>query len=232
MMVVVMDVLDWLGGDGRGVVGRLWRVVGCLRTVVRRLGSLIIVAKRLITSAGGSIICAWSSIASAGCSIIRAWGSVARAWGSIAGAGDSVVVSRREIRRLGCCVVPVDTVSGIIRALVKQFLDSINRIGNALQCEVHIVVGSFVTAQNTAAIGSEVKIDQGLEGKFSVIIGGSLEAEERVEVDRSDLDTLSSSVVRVDSAAASNGVLLVTSVARTGLRKSKGDTNCWLELSG
>ena len=76
-----------------------------------------------------------------------------------------------------------------------------------------------------------MKVDQGLEGKFTVVIGGSLEAEQRVEVDRSDLDTLSSSVVRVDSASTSNGILLVTSVAGTSLRKSEGDTNCWLELS-
>ena len=121
--------------------------------------------------------------------------------------------------------------SGIIRTLLKQLLHSINRIGNALESVVHIFIGRFVTAQNTATIGSEVKIDQGFEGKFTVVIGGSLEAEQRVEVDRSDLDTLSSGVVRVDSASASNGILLVTSVAGSSLRKSEGDTNCWLELS-
>ena len=200
-------------------------------TIVRRLGSLITVAKCLITSAGCSVISAGCSIICAGCSIARVWSSIARAWGSVARAGDSVVVSRRKIRWLGCCVVPIDTVSGIIRALFKQLLHSINRIGNALECVVHIFIGRFVTAQNTATIGSEVKIDQGFEGKFTVVIGGSLEAEQRVEVDRSDLDTLSSGVVRVDSASASNGILLVTSVAGSSLRKSEGDTNCWLELS-
>jgi hypothetical protein len=121
-------------------------------------------------------------------------------------------------------------VRGIIRALLKQLLHGINRIGNTLECEVHIVVGSFVTAQNTATIGSEVEIDQGLEGKFTVVIGASLEAKQRVEVDRSNFDTLSSGVVRVDSTSSSNGVLLVTSVAGTSLRQSKGDTNGWLQL--
>ena len=119
---------------------------------------------------------------------------------------------------------------GIIRALLKQLLHGIDRIGNALECVVHIVISSFVTAQNTATIGSEVKIDQGLEGKFTVVIGAGLEAEQRVEVDRSNFDTLSSSVVRVDSTSSSNGVLLVTSVAGTSLRQSKGDTNGWLQL--
>ena len=75
-----------------------------------------------------------------------------------------------------------------------------------------------------------MKVDQGLEGKLTVVIGAGLEAEERVQVDRSDLDALSSGVVRVDSASSSDGILLVTSVAGTSLRKSKGDTNCWLEL--
>ena len=75
-----------------------------------------------------------------------------------------------------------------------------------------------------------MKVDEGLEGKFTIIIGAGLEAEERVQVDRSDLDALSAGVVRVDSASSSYGVLLVTSVAGTSLRKSKGDTNCWLEL--
>ena len=75
-----------------------------------------------------------------------------------------------------------------------------------------------------------MKVDQRLEGKFTIVIGAGLEAEQRVEVDRSNLDTLSSGVVRVDSASSSDGVLLVTSVAGTSLRKSEGDTNCWLEL--
>ena len=76
-----------------------------------------------------------------------------------------------------------------------------------------------------------MKVDQGLEGKLTVVIGAGLEAEERVQVDRSDLDTLSSSVVRVDSTTSSDRILLVTSIARTSLRKSEGDTNCWLELT-
>ena len=121
--------------------------------------------------------------------------------------------------------------SGIIRALLKKLLHGINRIGNALECVVHVVIGSFVTAQNAAAIRSEVKIDQRLEGKLTVVIGGSLEAEQRVEVYGSNLDPLSSSVVWVDSTSTSNRILLVTSVAGTSLRQSKGDTNCWLKLT-
>ena len=120
---------------------------------------------------------------------------------------------------------------GIIRAFLKQFLHCINRIGNALECVVHIVIGSLVTAQNTAAVGSEMKVDQRLEGKFTIVVGAGLEAEQRIQVYRSNLDTLSSGVVRVDSASSSDGVLLVTSIAGTSLRKSEGDTNCWLELS-
>ena len=203
-----------------------------MRTIVRRLGSLIIVAKCLITSTGCSIICAWCSIICAGCSIARAWSSIARAWGSIAGARDSVVVSRRKIRWLRCCVFSIDTVRGVIRALLKQLLHGINRIGNALECVVHIVIGCLVTAQNATAIGSEMKVDQGLEGKFAVVIGAGLEAEQRIQVDWSDLDTLSSGVVRVDSASSSNGILLIASIAGTSLRQSKGDPNCWLELAG
>ena len=217
-MVVMVDVLDRLGGNRGRVVGRLWRVVGCLGSIVGRLGSFVVVARCSVTCTGCSIISARCSVAGTGC--------------SVAGAGDSVAVSGKKIRRLGRCVFTVDTVGGVVRALLKQFLHSINRVGNALECVVHVVVGGLVTTQNTAAVGSEVEVDKRLEGKFAVVIGASLEAEERVEVDCSNLDTLGSRVVRVDGPSSPDGVLLVSSVAGSSLRQAKGDAHRWLELSG
>ena len=224
-MVVMVDVLDWLGGNRGRVVGRLWRVVGCLGSIVGRLGSFVIVARCSVTCARGSVTCTGCSITSARC-------SVAGTGCSVAGAGDSVAVSGKKIRRLGRCVFTVDTVGGVVRALLKQFLHSIDRVGNALECVVHVVVGGLVTTQNTAAVGSEVEVDKRLEGKFAVVIGASLEAEERVEVDCSDLDTLGSRVVWVDGPSSPDGVLLVSSVAGSSLRQAKGDAHRWLELSG
>ena len=218
MMVVMVDVLDWLGGNRGRVVGRLWRVVGCLGSIVGRLGSFVIVARCSVTCTGCSITSARCSVAGTGC--------------SVAGAGDSVAVSGKKIRRLGRCVFTVDTVGGVVGALLKQFLHSIDRVGNALECVVHVVVGGLVTTQNTAAVGSEVEVDKRLEGEFAVVIGASLEAEERVEVDCSNLDTLGSRVVRVDGPSSPDGVLLVSSVAGSSLRQAKGDAHCWLELSG
>ena len=215
-MVVMVDVLDWLGGNRGRVVGRLWRVVGCLGSIVGRLGSFVIVARWSVTCARGSVTCAGCSVAGTGC--------------SVAGAGDSVAVSGKKIRWLGRCVFTVDTVGGVVRALLKQFLHSIDRVGNALECVVHVVVGGLVTTQNTAAVGSEVEVDKRLEGKFAVVIGASLEAEERVEVDCSNLDTLGSRVVRVDGPSSPDGVLLVSSVAGSSLRQAKGDAHRWLEL--
>ena len=217
-MVVMVDVLDRLGGNRGRVVGRLWRVVGCLGSIVGRLGSFVVVARCSVTCTGCSITCAGCSVAGTGC--------------SVAGAGDSVAVSGKKIRRLGRCVFTVDTVGGVVRALLKQFLHSINRVGNALECVVHVVVGGLVTTQNTAAVGSEVEVDKRLEGKFAVVIGASLEAEERVEVDCSNLDTLGSRVVRVDGPSSPDGVLLVSSVAGSSLRQAKGDAHRWLELPG
>ena len=75
-----------------------------------------------------------------------------------------------------------------------------------------------------------MEIDKGLESKFAIVVGGSLEAEEGVEVDRSNFNTICSRVVRVDSTSSSNGVLLVATVARTSLRKPERDANCWLQL--
>ena len=224
-MVVMVDVLDWLGGNRGRVVGRLWRVVGCLGSIVGRLGSFVVVAR-------GSVTCARCSVTCTGCSITSAGCSVAGTGCSVAGAGDSVAVSGKKIRRLGRCVFTVDTVGGVVRALLKQFLHSIDRVGNALECVVNIVVGGLVTTQNTAAVGSEVEVDKRLEGKFAVVIGASLEAEERVEVDCSNLDTLGSRVVRVDGPSSPDGVLLVSSVAGSSLRQAKGDAHRWLELSG
>ena len=224
-MVVMVDVLDWLGGNRGRVVGRLWRVVGCLGSIVGRLGSFIAVARCSVTCARGSVTCTGRSITSA-------WCSVAGTGCSVAGAGDSVAVSGKKIRRLGRCVFTVDTVGGVVGALLKQFLHCIDRVGNALECVVHVVVGGLVTTQNTAAVGSEVEVDKRLEGKFAVVIGASLEAEERVEVDCSNLDTLGSRVVRVDGSSSPNGVLLVSSVAGSSLRQAKGDAHRWLELSG
>ena len=217
-MVVMVDVLDWLGGNRGRVVGRLWRVVGCLGRIVGRLGSFVIVARWSVTCARGSVTCAGCSVAGTGC--------------SVAGAGDSVAVSGKKIRRLGRCVFTVDTVGGVVGALLKQFLHSIDRVGNALECVVHVVVGGLVTTQNTAAVGSEVEVDKRLEGEFAVVIGASLEAEERVEVDCSNLDTLGSRVVRVDGPSSPDGVLLVSSVAGSSLRQAKGDAHRWLELPG
>ena len=217
-MVVMVDVLDRLGGNRGRVVGRLWRVVGCLGSIVGRLGSFVVVARCSVTCTGCSITSAWCSVAGTGC--------------SVAGAGDSVAVSGKKIRRLGRCVFTVDTVGGVVRALLKQFLHSIDRVGNALECVVHVVVGGLVTTQNTAAVGSEVEVDKRLEGKFAVVIGASLEAEERVEVDCSNLDTLGSRVVRVDGPSSPDGVLLVSSVAGSSLRQAKGDAHRWLELPG
>ena len=218
MMVVMVDVLDRLGGNRGRVVGRLWRVVGCLGSIVGRLGSFVIVARCSVTCTGCSITSARCSVAGTGC--------------SVAGAGDSVAVSGKKIRRLGRCVFTVDTVGGVVGALLKQFLHSIDRVGNALECVVHVVVGGLVTTQNTAAVGSEVEVDKRLEGEFAVVIGASLEAEERVEVDCSNLDTLGSRVVRVDGPSSPDGVLLVSSVAGSSLRQAKGDAHRWLELSG
>ena len=224
-MVVMVDVLDWLGSNRGRVVGRLWRVVGCLGSIVGRLWSFVVVARCSVTCARCSVTCTR-------CSIIRAGCSVAGTGCSVAGAGDSVAVSGKKIRRLGRCVFTVDTVGGVVRALLKQFLHSIDRVGNALECVVHVVVGGLVTTQNTAAVGSEVEVDKRLEGKFAVVIGASLEAEERVEVDCSNLDTLGSRVVRVDGPSSPDGVLLVSSVAGSSLRQAKGDAHRWLELSG
>ena len=224
-MVVMVDVLDWLGGNRGRVVGRLWRVVGCLGSIVGRLWSFVVVARCSVTCARGSVTCTGRSITSA-------WCSVAGTGCSVAGAGDSVAVSGKKIRRLGRCVFTVDTVGGVVGALLKQFLHSIDRVGNALECVVHVVVGGLVTTQNTAAVGSEVEVDKRLEGKFAVVIGASLEAEERVEVDCSNLDTLGSRVVRVDGPSSPDGVLLVSSVAGSSLRQAKGDAHRWLELPG
>ena len=231
-MVVMVDVLDRLGGNRGRVVGRLWRVVGCLGSIVGRLGSFIAVARCSVTCARGSVTCTGRSITSARCSVTSAWCSVAGTGCSVAGAGDSVAVSGKKIRRLGRCVFTVDTVGGVVGALLKQFLHSIDRVGNALECVVHVVVGGLVTTQNTAAVGSEVEVDKRLEGKLAVVIGASLEAEERVEVDCSNLDTLGSRVVRVDGPSSPDGVLLVSSVAGSSLRQAKGDAHRWLELSG
>ena len=75
-----------------------------------------------------------------------------------------------------------------------------------------------------------MEIDKGLESKFAIVVGGSLEAEEGVEVDRSDFNTICPSVVGIDSTSSSNRVLLVATVARTSLRKAERDANCWLQL--
>ena len=62
------------------------------------------------------------------------------------------------------------------------------------------------------------------------LVGGSLEAEEGIKVDRSNFNAICSGVVGIDSTSSSNGVLLVAPVAWTCLRKTKRDTNCWLQL--
>ena len=75
-----------------------------------------------------------------------------------------------------------------------------------------------------------MEIDKRLESKFAIVVGGSLEAEEGVEVDGSNFNTICSGVVGIDSTSSSNRVLLVATVARTSLRKTERDANCWLQL--
>ena len=170
------------------------------------------------------------SIISARSSIVGTWCTVAGARCSVACAWDPVVVSRWKVGWLWCCVVPVDTMVGVVWALGKQALHSIKRVWDALECVVHVIVGRLVTAKNATAVGGEVEIDKWLESKFAIVVGGSLEAEEGVQVDGSNFNTICSGVVGIDSTSSSNRVLLVATVARTSLRKAERDANCWLQL--
>ena len=178
-----------------------------------------------------SIISARSSIVGTWCAVAGTWGTVAGARCSVACARDPVVVSRWKIGWLWCCVVPVDTMVGVVWALGKQALHSVYWVGDALECVVHVIVGRLVTAKNATAVGGEVEIDKRLESKFAIVVGGSLEAEEGVEVDGSNFNAaICSGVVGIDSTSSSNRVLLVATVARTSLRKAERDANCWLQL--
>ena len=177
-----------------------------------------------------SIISARSSIVGTWCAVAGTWGTVAGARCSVTCAWDPVVVSRWKIGWLWCCVVPVDTMVGVVWALGKQALHSIKRVWDALECVVHVIVGRLVTAKNATAVGGEVEIDKRLESKFAIVVGGSLEAEEGIKVDRSNFNAICSGVVGIDSTSSSNGVLLVATVAWTCLRKTKRDANCWLQL--
>ena len=75
-----------------------------------------------------------------------------------------------------------------------------------------------------------MEVDQGVEGQFARVRCAGLEAEQGVEVDRSDLKALSPGVVGVDRTPRADRVLLVVSVARPGLGQTKGHAHHGLQL--
>ena len=75
-----------------------------------------------------------------------------------------------------------------------------------------------------------MKVDQRFDGQVSIVIGSSLEREQRVNIDSPNLYTLLSGVVGVD-VGASAGVNHLTRIAGVGLGETEWYPNIGLQLS-
>ncbi len=76
-----------------------------------------------------------------------------------------------------------------------------------------------------------MEVDEGLGHKFTIVVGGSLERNQRVDVYSADFQTIRTVVERIDCTASAKRVLLVAAITRPGLWKAKGDSDSGLEGS-
>ena len=101
-----------------------------------------------------------------------------------------------------------------------------NSSGSGFPCAVGVVM---IASENTTAVGSQVQVDQGFVHDLSGLICCGLERHQRVHVDGSNGKAIGAGVERVDGSSSAKGVLLITSVARGCLRKSKRESDGRLE---
>jgi hypothetical protein len=125
----------------------------------------------------------------------------------------------------------VVSIQSIVRGFSEQALHCIDWVGDALKGKVNVVIGGLVAAQHTAPVRCQVQVDEGLDGEVSGVGGAGLEAEQWVEVDRSELEPLGPGVVGVDGATGPDRVLLVAAVAWAGLRQAEGEADGGLQLA-
>ena len=84
---------------------------------------------------------------------------------------------------------------------------------------VVLLLRLFLTTKESASVGSQVKVDQGLGHYAAVLVGRGLERDERVDVHGTGGQAVAillvCRVVRVDGPAGAHGILLVAAVAGT-----------------
>ena len=88
-----------------------------------------------------------------------------------------------------------------------------------------MVVVVRLAAEDTAAVGGEVEVDERLGHRVAVVVGGRLEGDEGVDVDGADREAVGTVVVRVDGPARAQRVLGVAAVPLAGGGQAEGDAD-------
>ena len=88
-----------------------------------------------------------------------------------------------------------------------------------------VVVVVRLAAEDTAAVGGEVEVDERLGHRVAVVVGGRLEGDEGVDVDGADREAVGAVVVRVDGPARAQRVLGVAAVPLAGGGQAEGDAD-------
>jgi hypothetical protein len=168
-------------------------------------------------------------------------------WGRVRGGVVAVVVDRRRgaVSRAGLVVLLRREEVHDFLALLGQKSGLAGRVVAAVRRRwrgvLVIFEALFFAAENAAAVGGHVEVDERLLNQLALFVGARLERDEGVDVNgaqrNSARDTVradagsAAAVVRVDGSSGAEEIGGVPAVGSAVLRKTERDSKSWVDAS-